>query len=75
MLWCTHFVFYKEYLVENLGNNMNIVDGNNGTVRHLQDVLRLKNELTDKQEKGNVMLFNSYPKDEYINLSKQLFNL
>ena len=39
VLGCTHFVFYRDYFRELLPDTAAIIDGNEGTVRHLGVVL------------------------------------
>ncbi len=75
VLGCTHFVFYKEYLKKILNKRTNIVDGNNGTARHLKEILETNNCLNISHDKGDVMFFNSSHLDKYIDLSKKLFNI
>ena len=45
VLGCTHFVFYREYFRRLLPDSVAIIDGNEGTVRHLADVLARRDEL------------------------------
>ncbi len=40
VLGCTHFVFVRKEIASILGDEVPIVDGNAGTVRHLRNVLR-----------------------------------
>ena len=75
VLGCTHFVFYKNYMEQILDNNINIVDGNQGTTNHLKEVLRLRNELRDKSEKGSITIYNSSKDEKFIKLSQKLLNL
>lgn len=39
VLGCTHFVYFKDILEEYLPKHIKIYDGNEGTIRHLKDVL------------------------------------
>ena len=39
VLGCTHFVFYKNIIAEVVGKDVKIIDGNQGTVRHLKNRL------------------------------------
>ncbi len=39
VLGCTHFVFYRDYFRELLPERAAVIDGNEGTVRHLGVVL------------------------------------
>lgn len=75
VLGCTHFVFFREHLEKLVDNKTNIIDGNNGTARHLKNILQSNNSLNKTDKKGDVMFFNSYHKDKYIEMSKKLFKL
>jgi glutamate racemase len=45
VLGCTHFIFYKEILEELIPDSIKIIDGNEGTVKHLMATLEKKNML------------------------------
>ncbi|MDD6462285.1 MAG: glutamate racemase [Bifidobacteriaceae bacterium] len=45
VLGCTHFIFYRSYFREFLPSNVAIVDGNEGTSRHLHVVLESLGQL------------------------------
>ena len=68
VLGCTHFVFYKKKLQEMAGPSIEIIDGNEGTVHHLQEVLKQKNLLNN--EGGSIEWKNTL--EEKIELSKRL---
>ncbi len=42
VLGCTHFNYFKPLYKEYLGENISLMDGNQGTIRHLADVLGLE---------------------------------
>ena len=69
VLGCTHFVFYKKKLQELVPASVNIIDGNAGTVHHLQDILSQKCLLND--EGGSIVWKNTL--EDKIDLSKKLF--
>lgn len=71
ILGCTHFVFYRSYF-ESLFPNINIIDGNLGTVMHLKHILKEKDMLNDKTELGNIEICNTSEKESYITLSNML---
>jgi len=52
-----------------------IIDGNNGTARHLKEILEANKDLSESNEEGNIIFLNSYNEEKYIELSKKLFNL
>ncbi|QSX05802.1 glutamate racemase [Sedimentibacter sp. zth1] len=75
VLGCTHFVFYK-YIIKNIVfEKTNIIDGNNGTARHLKNVLRENDLLRNNKNIGNIQYFNSSSDENYIKLSKKLFSI
>ena len=79
VLGCTHFLFYKEYIRELVGERCIIVDGNNGTARQLKKQLKNYNLLNSTSEMGCIEFFNSQkPNPDEINkleLSKEIFNM
>lgn len=83
VLGCTHFIYYKQVLEQKVGSGCVVVDGNEGTARHLRDLLDqkglLKQETTqssDDQKKtetgrGSLTITNSDP--DKIELSYRLY--
>ena len=66
VLGCTHYVLIKREILKVLGRNINIIDGNCGTARHLKTVLEkeglLNNTLEDKLQiplRANVRFYTS----------------
>ncbi len=77
VLGCTHFVFFKEHLKKILDKRTSIIDGNEGTARHLKEVLDNEGRLNKISEavKGvEITFLNSHKDEKYIELSKGLFN-
>ena len=68
VLGCTHFVFYKKQLEKMVPKGVRILDGNAGTVHHLQHILESKDLLNDQG--GALVWKNTLP--EKIELSKKL---
>lgn len=58
VLGCTHYVFIKE-LIRKIFTNIKIIDGNIGTINRLQSILKDKNLLNNKNEKGNICQINT----------------
>ncbi len=58
VLGCTHFHFFKKSFGEIFSSYTDIIDGNNGTVTHLKNVLQSKN-LLSKKGNGSIDYFNS----------------
>lgn len=52
VLGCTHYCFIKNELRETIGPDINIVDGNNGTVKHLERTLQEGKLLNDEPVAG-----------------------
>jgi len=48
------------------------VDGSEGTARHLKEVLAKKSLLTNKKEKGALLVLNSSPDEKFQELSLRL---
>ena len=59
VLGCTHFVFFKNILEEMTDHKVRIVDGNEGTVRHLEDILARSGLLNEYG--GSIHIDNSMP--------------
>lgn len=63
VLGCTHFIFFKDRLRKLVEDRVSIVDGNQGTVHHLQDLLKEKDLLADEKN-GPAEFHNSLPEKE-----------
>lgn len=72
VLGCTHFVFYRDYFRELLPDRAAIIDGNEGTVRHLRVVLESLGALAPEGAAGSVELANSDPSERIAALSHSL---
>lgn len=73
VLGCTHFVFYKEKIKRMVGNQILVVDGNEGTAKHVEKILKNKGELREDFD-GEVEIYNSSTEPYYLELSKKLLN-
>lgn len=58
VLGCTHFPLFKEVLAR-IAPDIDIIDGNKGTVKHLYDVLKATNQLNPSGEKGKISFYRS----------------
>lgn len=58
VLGCTHFVFYKKIIQEMAGAQVEVIDGNLGTVNHLKNVLARHHVAHDKVG-GHVLYYSS----------------
>ncbi len=63
VLGCTHFNYFKPLYKEILGEDINLFDGNAGTIRHLSDVLGIK----IKNDTDCEMIFNE-PQDIVVGM-------
>ena len=72
VLGCTHFVFYRGYFRELLPDSAAIIDGNEGTVRHLHVVLESLGKLAPEDAVGGVELANSDPSPHVAALAQDL---
>ncbi|PJM76127.1 glutamate racemase [Bifidobacterium simiarum] len=71
VLGCTHFVFYRDYFRE-LFPHSAILDGNEGTVRHLSVVLESLGKLAEDGRRGEVVVANSKDSQAVLDLSHEL---
>lgn len=73
VLGCTHYPFLIPQLREYLHNdNIKLIDGSYGTSMELMRQLKEKNLLKDGTEKGHVIIENSLPGSEMVELSYRL---
>ena len=75
VLGCTHFVFYRDYFRELLPKHAAIIDGNEGTVRHLGVVLESLGKLAPEDAPGRVEISNSDPSEHIAKLSHDLLSV
>jgi len=62
VLGCTHFIYYKSIIQETAGNEIEIIDGNIGTVANLKKVLSGLDVQNDKNG-GHILFYSSAVKD------------
>ncbi|MCI1223049.1 MAG: glutamate racemase [Bifidobacterium subtile] len=72
VLGCTHFPFFRSYFRELLPETTAIIDGNAGTVRHLQVVLESLGKLAPEDAAGGAELRNSDPSERVAALERSL---
>ncbi|WP_410769380.1 glutamate racemase [Fontibacillus sp. BL9] len=65
VLGCTHYPFYKNMLEDLLPKHIQIVDGREGTINRLSQVLR-DNHLSDGQGQNDIKFLCSSNSDEYL---------
>ncbi len=72
VLGCTHYVFLKAAILEYFDNRVRLYDGNEGTAKHLKEVLTRENKLCiEGQGHGQVTIMNSLG-DEMVARSYEL---
>lgn len=74
VLGCTHFVFYRDYFRELLPENTAIIDGNEGTIHHLRDLLAANDALAKSGTGGSVELRNSDTSLEMTERAERFLN-
>lgn len=74
VLGCTHFVFFRDYFRELLPSHAAVIDGNEGTVRHLSVVLESLGQLAPDDAEGSITLTNSDQSEHLAQLAGQLLN-
>ena len=74
VLGCTHFVFYRDYFRELLPDTAAIIDGNEGTVRHLGVVLESLGKLAPEDAEGGIDLANSDTSARIAQLAQSLLD-
>ncbi|MDK2920177.1 MAG: glutamate racemase [Candidatus Petromonas sp.] len=73
VLGCTHYIFLKDSIRNVLGDKIDIIDGNQGTARHLKNILEKKGLLNKEKGEGvDLELYNSKRNPEIIDLSRKL---
>ncbi|MCI1636204.1 glutamate racemase [Bifidobacterium sp.] len=75
VLGCTHFVFFRKYFLQMCPQDVAIIDGNEGTIRHLHVVLEALGDLAPEQAKGGIDIANSDTSARMSERSEQLFHL
>ena len=74
VLGCTHFIFYRDYFRELLPDSVEIIDGNAGTVHHLDVVLESLGALAPEDAQGGVTLTNSDTSPRVATLARELLD-
>lgn len=72
VLGCTHYPFVKDTIAKVVGDNIAIIDGGEGTAREIKRRLKEQDLLTERAEKGNILIYNSLEEKKVIDLSLNL---
>jgi len=72
VLGCTHFIFFNPSLRKYLPNNVEILDGNLGTIRHLKNTLQQHHQLNESGSGEIKFLSSSSSPEEPERMKKAL---
>ncbi len=71
VLGCTHFIYFKNQLEKMLPSSVKIIDGNEGTVKHLKSILESKG-LLQGDKNSEIRFFSSGLEENYDKVTKML---
>ncbi len=76
VLGCTHFILFKSVIRELIPEGIEIIDGNNGTLNNMMNVLK-RNNIFNQSNGGNILFYSSGREDneERIKKLKHLLGL
>lgn len=74
VLGCTHYPFVKDTIIKILGESVPVIDGSEGTSRHLRNILEEEGIVNSSSVKGTVDIYNSLGGQDMIDLSFRLLN-
>lgn len=72
VLGCTHFVFFRTQFSQLCPPNVALIDGNQGTARHLYHLLEKSDLLSPERQPGRVEIANSNPSKKILVYSRHL---
>lgn len=73
VLGCTHYPFVKDEICKIINEDIPVIDGSEGTIKQLKRKLEAFNIVNDKEEEGEVHIFNSLD-DNMVKLSYDLLS-
>ncbi|EQB85951.1 hypothetical protein M918_16635 [Clostridium sp. BL8] len=74
VLGCTHYPFVRDSIINVLGQDIPVIDGSDGTSRHLKNILEDNAMLNPAEKQGKVEIYNSLENAAIIDLSYKLLN-
>lgn len=74
VLGCTHYPFVRDSIINVLGQDIPVIDGSDGTSRHLKSILEDNAMLNSAEKQGKVEIYNSLENAAIIDLSYKLLN-
>lgn len=75
VLGCTHYPFVKNVIQEIVGEDVDIIDGSEGTVKELRRRLKENLSETKSEVNGTLEIYNSLEDESIIKLSKSLLGI
>ena len=72
VLGCTHYVFLKDAVKSVLGADVQIFDGNFGTVKHLKHKLEQLDQLNDSNQVSEIKIINSLSQEMVVRSNELL---
>lgn len=75
VLGCTHFVYFKNILREILPKHIKIYDGNEGTIRHLKELLHIEEVTPDFNGETKIDFYYSGQKNVDRSLLEEYLNI
>lgn len=71
---CTHFVFLEKSIKKVLGDHIRIADGNEGTIRHLRNILKKERMLNDIERNAPAVEFYNSGGNAFIESSRRILH-
>lgn len=71
VLGCTHFVYFKNILKDILPSHIEVYDGNEGTIRHLREILNINAAVIDAHHQTKIDFYYSGEKNVHQDLLKR----
>lgn len=72
VLGCTHYIFIKDSIRDVIGKDIELIDGNKGTTKHLYKLLDETGAQNEKKDITEVKIINSSKDEKMISVSKEL---
>lgn len=69
VLGCTHFIFFKDIIKKLIPNEIEIIDGNSGTLKNMINIMKRKNIL-NQYNNGSISFYSSGKNDAQERVNK-----
>jgi glutamate racemase len=70
VLGCTHFIFYKPIIKKLIPRNINIIDGNEGAIKNMVDLLKRDDLLNQSNGRSDIIFYSSGAPETKERISK-----